>query len=220
MELGILPIVYEIHKKMIIFLYHIITLPLDDPVLRLYNTMKQLPNEVNWANQVTSLRNKYKIDLAEDKIAEMDKKFFKKTVETKVKEYAFNCLLEECSSKAKTLHIKYTTLSCQKYLSVLNTTKAQLVARIRCNMLDIKSQRPYLFNKESINLCRHCANEPETISHVIKCTSVGVDIFEPIDDDSLNLLSSSVFDTDIAIRITESVEIFLSYESEAVETST
>ena len=55
LELGVLPISYEIHKRQLSFLHHILNLNDDDPVKRMYNNMKLLPGEKNWYNCVTKL---------------------------------------------------------------------------------------------------------------------------------------------------------------------
>ena len=50
LELGILPIEAEIHKKQLTFLHHILTLSPDDPVLIAYHEQMSFPFEPNWAN--------------------------------------------------------------------------------------------------------------------------------------------------------------------------
>ena len=41
LELGVLPIEYEIHKRQLMFLYRILNLDDDDPVYRMYENMIQ-----------------------------------------------------------------------------------------------------------------------------------------------------------------------------------
>ena len=52
LELGVLPIEYEINKRQLVFLYHILTLPKSDPVYKLHEKQKLLKYEKNWANNL------------------------------------------------------------------------------------------------------------------------------------------------------------------------
>ena len=59
LELGVLPIEHEIHRRQLMFLHHIHTLPTDDPVSKILQQQKLLPNEKNWWNKVSSLLVEY-----------------------------------------------------------------------------------------------------------------------------------------------------------------
>ena len=55
LELGILPIKDVINIRKLTFLHHILSLPCDDPVLKLYKQQKKLIYENNWANELSWL---------------------------------------------------------------------------------------------------------------------------------------------------------------------
>ena len=77
LELGVLPILYEIHKRQLSFLHHILNLAEDDPVKKMYNNMKQLPGEKNWYNCVVRLLETYNIAMSEEEIKTKPKVTFK-----------------------------------------------------------------------------------------------------------------------------------------------
>ena len=81
--LGIPPIKYEIHKRQLLFLRHILTLPPDDPVLRIYNQQKQYGYEKNWANSIHTILQEY--SLSSVMTTKMTKEKWKETVNTAIK---------------------------------------------------------------------------------------------------------------------------------------
>ena len=79
LELGVLPIRYEIHRRQITFLHHIINLESDDPVRALYEQMKRLPGEPNWLNDVICSAGTYGIEIGEEKLRDLSKESFKRS---------------------------------------------------------------------------------------------------------------------------------------------
>ena len=63
LELGIVPLEYNIHMAQLNYLYHILTLDVQDPVQLMYNQQKLFEYEKNWFNEVCRLRIKYGISL-------------------------------------------------------------------------------------------------------------------------------------------------------------
>ena len=63
LELGLLPIASEIHARQLRFLYHILSLPIEDPVRQTYEQQKLFPQEKNWYNEVILLMKLYAIDI-------------------------------------------------------------------------------------------------------------------------------------------------------------
>ena len=59
LDLGLLPIKYEIHKRQLTFLHHILSLEENDPVQSMFYQQKLLPFEKNWANGITRLLSEY-----------------------------------------------------------------------------------------------------------------------------------------------------------------
>ena len=71
LELGVLPIEYEIHKRQISFLHHIINLSEDDPVKKVWRNQTLLPEHKNWWSDVKNLMKKYSILFSEEEIKAM-----------------------------------------------------------------------------------------------------------------------------------------------------
>ena len=166
LELGVLPIRYEIHRRQIAFLHHIINLDSDDPVHILYQQMKRLPGEHNWLNDVLLSAAKYSIEIDEEKLKSMSKDTFKKLVKTAIQKYAFEQLKGQCSSQSKTKLLNYDEFKCQPYLLLLYPTQAKTILKCRAKCLRIKSHRPYLFKDK---ICRWCNLVEENLSHIVSC---------------------------------------------------
>ena len=80
LELGVLPIEYEIQKRQLTFLHHIVNLDSNDPVRLLYDQMKRLPCEANWVNDVRRSADKFSIEIDDERL-----KNFKQNVLSKRK---------------------------------------------------------------------------------------------------------------------------------------
>ena len=144
LELGVLPISYEIHKRQISFLHHILNLPDNDPVKKMYENMKKLPGEKNWYNCVTRHLENYKISLSKDQIKNLSKDAFKRTVKKAVTQIALLNLQDECSKQKKTSSLVYTKLQAQDYLSQMYPWQSRLISQCRSKMLDIKMHQKFL----------------------------------------------------------------------------
>ena len=66
LELGILPVRYEIEMMQLLFLKRILDKKHDNPCLLSYNEMITFENETNWANNVLGLRRGYNLLLNDE----------------------------------------------------------------------------------------------------------------------------------------------------------
>ena len=83
-----------------------------------------------------------------------------------MEEGGFERLQRECKTKSKTRHLSYDSFGMRKYLRELFPNQAKMVLKSRCNLLDLKSHRPYMYPDM---LCRKCKSETETFDHVVNC---------------------------------------------------
>ena len=166
LELGVLPIKYEIHKRQISFLYHIISLSEEDPVKMVWRNQTKLPEHNNWWCGVKSLMEKYSIPFDEEKIKKMSKETFKKKVKTTIIENAFQCLKNECESKSKTKNIRYNKFETQEYIKLMYPGAAKTIFKCRAKTLGIKEHTKFKFDN---CLCRWCGVSNETLEHVVNC---------------------------------------------------
>ena len=165
LELGVLPIRREIELRKLNWLHHILTLPDDDPVLKVYRGQKMYASEPNWFNEVSGLLREHRIDCCEEDIKLMSKNSWKNITKTAVRQTSLDTLNVECQGLAKTANVPtYHHLTKQPYLTQLPPSKARTMFQIRAGVLDIKSNRPYQYDDQK---CRVCKIGDETLDHIV-----------------------------------------------------
>ena len=164
LELGVLPIEYEIHRRQLMFLHHIHTLPPDDPVQKIFNQQKLLSYEKNWWNGVAELLKKY--DLTNADYDSICKDKWKSMVDANIIEFAFQQLKDECSGMTKTYQLKYDSFECQHYLTSYPSNIASLIYKIRGRVLNCRDNH---HTSNPITTCRLCNVHIETQNHTINC---------------------------------------------------
>ena len=169
LELGILPIKYELHKRKLIFLHHIINLDrVEDPVGKIFEQQDLfLPYERNWTNEVKELIRNYGLDTSN--IQEITREKWKHIVTSKVSTKAFHDLTTECMSMKKTKNLEYTSFQPQEYIKSLPGFATTAILRIRSNTLPCKVNHKASFIDTT---CRHCKQAREDQEHVINCFRV------------------------------------------------
>ena len=195
LELGVLPIEFEIHKRQLSFLHHIMNLSENDPVKKVWRNQVRLPDHRNWWTSVKELLNRYSLNLSEEEITEMSKETFKGVVKKAVKEYAFQKLKDECKVKSKTKNVNYEKFVAQEYIKKLNPAMARVIFKCRSKTLNIKEHTMYNNNHQT---CRWCGVTDETLEHVVNCGSeemiMNVDelLNEPVNNDSIETIARRV----------------------------
>ena len=188
LEFGILPVEYEIHRRQLMFLHHIHTLPPDDPVFKIFQQQKLLPYEKNWWNSISDLLLKY--DLVDTDYCNISKDEWKCIVDTNITDYAFIQLKNECSKMTKTYHLRYETFEQQPYLSSCPSHIARLIFKIRGRILNCRDNH---HTSNEITTCRVCNIHIETQSHTINCKTV----FPSHPTISIQTYMSSTFEVDL-----------------------
>ena len=206
LELGVLPIKYEIHKRQISFLHHIVNLSADDPVRMLYENMKRLPFEKNWFNDIRKSAAEYSIDIDELKLKSLSKDAFKSQVKSAIHEYAFSKLKGECQSQSKTKHLVYNVFEMQPYLMHLYPSQIKTILQCRAKCLKIKSHRPFQFTN---NICRWCNMEEETVDHIVNCVSESDEQMDVMNLDNMHEIDNLTEATliSLATRITRFLDL-------------
>ena len=167
LELGVLPVEYEIHKRQLSFLHHIIHLEEDDPVKRMWKNQKQLPEHNNWWNGVEKLLVKYNIQLTEEDMKKMSKETYKQKIKKIVAYVAFEDLKADCQSKRKTNHLIYQKFEAQSYVTSLYPKQSRMIFKCRSRTLNIKDHMEYKFKDNQH--CRWCGVSNETLQHIVNC---------------------------------------------------
>ena len=173
LELGVLPIQYEIEIRQLMFLHRILNLNEDDPVHKMFENQVRMAEagEENWWSGVKILLPKYNITVTQDEIKNMSKAKFRWMVKKEVERVAFEHLQLECSNLKKTVNLKYEKLQLQPYLRKLYPNQSKILFKIRSCTLDIKSHSSYKY-KDLV--CRRCGKEEETVEHVINCSKENI----------------------------------------------
>ena len=167
LELGILPINFEIEIKQLLYLKRILDKKNDDPVQLCYHEMIKFSEEANWANDVIGLRKKYNLPLHDDNVKNMEVKDWKWIVKSTIYREAFWELKAECNSNKKTSHITYKRFGTSDYLLKLSPELARLVFKAKTRMFDIKSN--YKRKYRSVLTCPFCMVQDETFDHLFAC---------------------------------------------------
>ena len=179
LELGVLPIEYEIHIRQLCYLYRIVQLEESDPVYQMWVNMKAFADcgEKNWWAGVSELLKKYEITATIEEIKNMSKDTYKKMVKKAVNQEAHKVLSDECSSKKKTSQLQYSSLKLQPYMQKMNVENTRVLFQCRAKTLDIKDHRQYKYEDR---MCRKCNDADETIEHILNCGYPPEDACDPL----------------------------------------
>ena len=184
LELGILPIEVEIHKRQLMYLHRIVMLPQDDPVRQMFQNLVVFDQEgeENWWSQIEPLLVKYGLPDDLCIIEQLSTYTFKNLVNKGTQHVAVRELKSECSSKKKTADLKFEA-GTQNYLKKLFPCQAKTVLKARSKTLDIKRHNSYKFDVGD-STCRLCGVHDETLEHIVNC---GREDMIQVDMDDLEL---------------------------------
>jgi hypothetical protein len=169
LELGILPILHEINQRRLIFLHHILFLPLDDPVRKVYKEQLTLPLEANWANEMQQLKRYYRIEHEDHEIESLSVHSWKRIVKSQVRGTAFGDM-RQSAREGKSKNIDYTDLDGQQYVLSLLPAEARTIFRFRTRTVYCKANHKQSYNDFSCRLCKHHPYEDQ--EHLVNCDVV------------------------------------------------
>ena len=167
LELGVLPIKFELHKRQMSFLHHIVNLTEEDPVKKVWRNQMNLPEHRNWWRDVEKLFVKYGLEFDEEGMVSMSKETYKKRVKMAVAKKALEELLDENKGKKRTANWEYEKLETQKYIRNLDPASARIIFKCRAKTLNIKSHMKFKY-KEDLS-CRWCGICEESLEHIVNC---------------------------------------------------
>ena len=171
LELGVLPIEFEIEKRQLMYLYKILQLEQTDPVYNLFWELVKM-SEAGQRNRWTGVKSSLlKFNLPSDlnDIRNLSKDSFSNLVKAAVTETALHQLVEECRSLKKTAALHYSEFKLQEYWEHLYPSQSKLLFKWRSKTLDLKTHATYKF---SDTLCRTCKIQEETPEHAMNCGMV------------------------------------------------
>ena len=142
LELGVLPIEYEIDIRRLRFLWTILQKNYDDPVRMVYTEMLKYHFEENWANDVMKLRCKYGLSMDDASVETTGMNEWKYLIKSSVKTYALRCLTKACSENKKTQHLEFDKLNESPYLTALSPQTARIIFNQSSDILQHSQNRP------------------------------------------------------------------------------
>ena len=166
LELGILPVRYEIEMRQLLLLKRLPDKKHADPCLRTYIEMLKFENETNWANNVLGLRRDYNLPVNDDNIKKMSVSHWKYFVKSAIFKEALLQLQVELSSNRKTNHITYqhSSLKPNDHLLQLPSHLARLVFKAKTRTLDIRIN--YKRKCKNGLHCPFCSEYDERFEHI------------------------------------------------------
>ena len=168
LELGVLPIEFEIDKRKLMYLHRILNLEDTDPVYVTFLNMMSFhkAGEENWWSGVEEALERYKLPSDLNKIKEMGKDVFRDMVNKAVTKLAFEKLVLECHSQKKTATLTYNSFCVQDYLLKMFPHQSRVIFKCRSEIVDIKT---HFTHKYKDSVCRGCRIEDEELSHIVNC---------------------------------------------------
>ena len=163
LELGVLPMKFEIYCRQLNYLHHILNLEQNNPIFQVYQQQLKYPFEANWATKIEQLKALF--DLPNNaKIVSLSKGEWKGLVKRAVRKKAHKILLEEAKTKKKLNDITFPTdYTPQPYLKRFSSKVVQTIFKTRGRSTNV------LANRGSHEACRLCKKEEETQEHVLNC---------------------------------------------------
>ena len=210
LELGVLPITAEIHKRQLMYLYRILQLEQTDPVHHMLINMMVYSEagEKNWWVQVKQLLLQYNIELP--MVKSLSKGAYQKMVNTKVSEWWLEELNKEYTTHKKCGKWEYSSFQPKEYFKVLYPSQSRTLFMARSKTLDIKTHRTYKFHD---TVCRGCGVEEETLEHLVNC---GISPSEHIIVNMEDICDSKVKAVIFVERVQSFMEKVLSADGEVV----
>ena len=161
LEGGKLPIQFVVSIRRQMFHWEILRRDPDELVHQVYRAQRECPSKSgDWYQMITQERQKYKIELSEEKISKMSKNSFRHHVREKISKFAFSYLISQGKQHSKSrdlvCNLKNVVLKTQPYLltNILTTSQKQLLMSLRCKSYDTKANFKNKYDKEM--RCRTC----------------------------------------------------------------
>ena len=158
LELGILPIRFEIEKRQLFFFKRLLDKDKNDPAQSVYFEQLKYVAEQNWANYIQDLRYTYNLPLSDDTVRQMTLEQWKVFVKTVIWDEAFTQLLAQCKGNKKTMHLNYHSVKRAECLEKLEPNSARIVFKEKVRISNLRSiQFSNFCNEASVENVRRIA---------------------------------------------------------------
>ena len=181
LELGTLPIRFEIKKRRVLFLQYILKQNKDDLIYKFFQAQLRYPIKGDWVLQVKQDLIEINLDIPFENIEKMSKNSFKIQVKEAIHKTAFNWLISKIRRKeilAVNSHIKgseinYSNLKLQDYFiqSNMNTAQCNLLFALRARMTAVKCNFRNNYYDLSCPICMD-PNSEDSQLHLMHCNTL------------------------------------------------
>lgn len=172
LELGIMPVRFEVMRKKLGFLQYILKEDKNSMISKVLNATSDNPIKNDFVATCNKYLKKMDIECSFEEIEKMSKYTFKKMLKEKAKVAAFNYLTAQKVKQNKIEDISYSKLEMQTYLldGDRDTRLAKLIFKARGQTLDLKMQKRWKYGD---TLCSGCRKNEETGEEIFECKSFG-----------------------------------------------
>ena len=172
LELGIIPIRFEIMKRKIMFLQYILRQEKNSMVYKIFKAMEDNPIKNDFVYTCKKYLEILKINTNFEEIGKMSKFTLKQILREKTKFEALVYLKSQQMVQEKIKNIVYRDLKMQDYLfeGDRNLLVSKAIYKARGQILDIKMHKRWKF--DNLN-CEGCNKNLETGEEILQCEKLG-----------------------------------------------
>ena len=171
LELGTLPIRFEIKKRRVLFLQYILKQNKDDLIYKFFKAQLRDPSKGDWVIQVKKDLIEINLDMPFENIEEMSKNSFKIQVKEAINKTAFNWLMSKIRKKGS--EINYSNLKLQDYFihSDWHIAQCNLLFVLRAHITPVKCNYCNKFDDLSCPICMDPSSEDSQL-HLLYCKTL------------------------------------------------
>ena len=172
LELGVVPIRFEIMKRKLLFLQYILKQNKESMMYRIFKAIEENPVKNDFVFTCKKYLETLKMNTTFEQLENLSKFQFKKILKERIQQEALVYLKIQQMKQEKIKNIGYNQLKMQDYLAEgdRNILVSKMVYRARGMTLDIKMQKRWKYDDL---LCEGCHENFETGEEILKCEELG-----------------------------------------------
>ena len=172
LELGVVPVRFEIMKRKLGFLQYILKQNKDSMIYKILKVTSESSVKNDFVYTCKKYMKTLNFEITFEEIEKMSKFSFKKLLKEKIQYAAFSYLEEQKTKQKKIKDIVYSKLEMQEYLvdGDRQTNVSKMIYKARGRTLDIKLHQKW---KYSDTLCSGCQVNEESGEEILRCESFG-----------------------------------------------
>ena len=174
LELGVVPLRFEIMKRKLMFLQYILKQEKKCMIYRVLSATVENPSKNDFVDTCNKYLKDLDVKMTFEEIGKMSQKHFKKIICENVKKLSFEYLIKQKCEQSKAKNVQYDKLEMQEYFVGGNCSRevAKLIFKSRSMSLDIKMNKRW---KYADVLCVGCSEKEETMDELMLCKVLNYD---------------------------------------------